>query len=291
MPELPEVETIRRDMARLLLGATIQAVEVRDPTAVREPTIAEFSAALPGSRITAVARRGKYLIVRIGTSPVQRSRPARLPTRQFLIIHLRMTGQLLLGFPDPVSRVRFTFADGRTLNFRDQRRFGEIRLVKDWRRVEGLRRLGIDPLPMKGPLQRGSPNGGHRSRFLQVVRRHTGMIKALLMNQQVIAGVGNIYAQEALFLAGIRPTRRAHRLRLPEVFRLWEALQATLRDAIHHRGSSQNTYRDVLGRSGRAQHFHAVYRRAGQPCPRCQAPLVQVKVSGRSSVFCRSCQR
>ena len=193
-----------------------------------------------------------------------------------------MTGQLLVDSA-PVEkgpRLLITFASGKNLGFHDQRRFGEAWLLPPGKAYHSKYPLGPDAL---SELQRDD--------FVALVRKRTTRIHALLMDQKLLSGVGNIYAQEALFKAAIRPGRPGNRITKLEAARLYDVLQETLQTAIAYRGSSSRNYRDANGEEGSAQTLHAVYRKGGTPCPRCGIPLKASRVGGRGSVFCPQCQK
>jgi formamidopyrimidine-DNA glycosylase len=279
MPELPEVETIRRDLDPHLRGHAVVRLEVRDRRLLSEEQEARVRTMLCGQRWDTLSRRGKYLV-------------ARLANGWELIFHLRMTGQLVLtsergekrtGIIDkplaPRFRLRLDFDHGMALEFYDQRRFGEVFLKGPSDPWPGKTALGPDPL-----------NGLSREDFIELIKAKSTRIKPLLMDQSVLAGVGNIYAQEALFRAAIRPSRPGRRLTRLEAGTLFNALRQTLLSAIKHRGSTSRDYRDAFGHSGSAQLLHAVYRRGGQPCLKCRTSLRETRVGGRGTVFCPRCQ-
>ncbi len=294
MPELPEVETIRRDLDPHLVGHAVVRLEVRDRRLLSQIDEERFRRALSGKVWTALTRKGKYLV-------------ARMANGSELIFHLRMTGQLvllkkppLLGervqgegwqeirFPSPPPspdgrgnnwRMLLEFDHGVGLAFYDQRRFGEVFLRSPKDAWPGKTALGPDPL-----------NGLSREDFIGMVKDKTTRIKPLLMDQRFLAGVGNIYAQEALFRAAIRPSRPGYRITKMEAGTLFNALRETLLSAIEHRGSTSRNYRDAFGESGSAQKLHAVYRRGGQPCLKCRFVLRETRVGGRGTVYCPRCQ-
>ncbi len=270
MPELPEVETIRHDLDAALRGRRVSGCDVFDQRLLSKKRQASFADSLRGKCWTAIERQGKYLVV-------------QLEDRSRLVFHLRMTGQLLINvtsFDNRSPRMTLTFDNGCTLSFYDQRRFGEVWWIAPGQSHRSLEALGPDPLTQLSADQ-----------FLRLVKSKTTRIQPLLMDQHLIAGVGNIYAQEALFRAGVRPTRSSCRISREESQRLFDALKATLQEAIQHRGSTSRNYRDPYGQSGTAQLTHAVYRRGGEPCPRCQQSLRPARVGGRGTVYCAVCQR
>jgi len=278
MPELPEVETVRRDLTGLLPGRTVQRVEVLDPRAVqgfgpdggvrRRETPRAFAAALAGRTLREVVRRGKYLGFLWDDGSA-------------LLAHLRMTGQLIVGVPRPNARVRIFFSDGTCLSFCDTRRFGELWRSADWTRDPAILGLGPEPL--------GS--GWNVAAWGRALRKTTARLQAALLDQRRLAGLGNIYVTEALFLTGIRPTRRGRALRPMEIPRLAANIQKVLNQGVEHRGVSFRDYRDARGERGRAREKLCVYGKAGRPCPECRTVLRGVKVNGRGTVYCPTCQK
>lgn len=271
MPELPEVETIRRDLlGATLVGHRIEDVTVRWPRHIATPSVEELRRRLPSQGILDVRRRGKYLIFPLSHG-------------DFLLIHLKMTGQLLFrratAPPDAYAHTVFHLDRGRELRFCDARKFGRVYLVPDPEEVVGW--LGPEPLDERFTAE----VLGH------LLARRWGRLKSLLLNQAFLAGVGNIYADEALFLAGLHPLRTADSLSPDEVERLHGAIQRVLRQAIAGRGSSVDRYRDASGEQGSYQEELLIFRRTGQPCPRCGGPIERIVVGGRGTHFCPTCQR
>ncbi len=270
MPELPEVETVVRSLAPELVGRRVVEVSVRE-TRLRGGVAADFVARLTGRRIGAIRRRGKYLL-------------AALDDGQVWLVHLGMTGRLTLGTAEQGGlrhdHIVVRFDDGRLLTYNDPRRFGRVAVIGAGS-VPAETGEGVDPL---------APEFTAAALFALTRRRRTP-IKALLMDQRRVAGLGNIYANEILFRAGIRPRRRAARLGRTDCERLVAATRAVLAEAIRRGGSSISDYRDGLGRSGWFQLRHGVYDRAGEPCRRC-ATVIRVRVvCGRSTFYCPNCQR
>ncbi|MCR4404074.1 MAG: bifunctional DNA-formamidopyrimidine glycosylase/DNA-(apurinic or apyrimidinic site) lyase [Candidatus Acetothermia bacterium] len=265
MPELPEVETIRRGLEGLLVGARLAAVEVRDPRLLRDCPLPDLEG-LRGKALERVARRGKFLILDFSGLA--------------LVIHLRMTGRLL---PQEEGHTRLVlgFSDGKRLVLDDPRRFATLHCVRAERleEFEPLRRLGLEPFTASYTL-------GNFQKLLQTKQE----IKRLLLDQRKLAGLGNIYANEALFRAGIHPQRRADSLSLEEAQRLFEAIPQLLEEAIALQGTTISDYRTATGDSGSFQLFLKVYGRGGEPCPRCGAPIEQTSQGGRSTYFCSECQ-
>ncbi len=270
MPELPEVETIRRSLWPRIAGARIQRVIVRERR-LRRPIAADFEARLKGRRIAGIERRGKYLLF-------------QLDDRHVLLVHLGMSGHLALkpaGVRDgPHEHVRLTLDRHRALVFHDPRRFGLMRVGRIDELIE-LHSVGRDPL-----AECWTPDT-----WRVLVHQRRLPIKNLLMDQRVFAGIGNIYANEMLYAAGIRPRRRASGLRQPELVRLAGAMRHVLEKAVRLGGSSISDYRDADGKPGFFQIHHAVYDRAGEPCRRCGTPIRRILLSGRSTFYCPRCQR
>jgi formamidopyrimidine-DNA glycosylase len=277
MPELPEVETIRRELERDVVGLRVKDVEVGDMRSIRRYTKkAAFTQKLEGAKITAVGRRGKYLVL-------------TLDTGQLLVVHLGMSGQLRrMTAKDEVdkhTRVVLTFTQKGQLRFIDPRKFGEVFLADaDGLADEApeLAHLGFDPVEQ--PVSWTS--------FGEALMRRSARLKPLLMDQKFMAGVGNIYADEILFAAGLRYDRLSNSLSTQEIRRLYRSLVETLHDAIKYRGStlSDQQYVDVQGRPGEYQEHHQVYDREGEACRRCRAPIKRIKASKRSTFFCGQCQ-
>ncbi|MEA2624554.1 MAG: formamidopyrimidine-DNA glycosylase [Candidatus Binatota bacterium] len=269
MPELPEVETIRRGLHRRLRGARAIAVEVREPR-LRRAIDVERLRELVGRRVSAVERRAKYLLVRLEGGLVW-------------LVHLGMSGRLLV-LPAAAPRgdhehVRVTFDGGFAVAYRDPRRFGLMKLGREEDLVE---LSGLGPEPLDGGLA-----GEWLGRKLRATRRE---VKAVLLDQRVVAGIGNIYASEILFRAGVRPTRRSYRLTRVEVARIIDATREVLDLAIASRGTSFSDYFDVAGERGSFQTRLAVFDRAGQDCVRCRAAIKRRVHGGRSSFYCPRCQ-
>jgi formamidopyrimidine-DNA glycosylase len=278
MPELPEVETVRSDLERLVAGRRVTRVSVTGRRTIRRQSPDEFRAALSGRRLVTVGRRGKYLLVKLDDGAV-------------LVIHLRMSGQLLVVAPGslaeaaPHTHVVLGLDDDSELHFVDPRTFGELfvtsELAADGRPV-ALGALGVDPLV----------DGLDAELVQRLLGSRRTTLKALLLDQHVLAGVGNIYADEICFRAGIRPTRRTETVTGEEAARLSGAILAVLEEAVALRGSTLRDarYRDVSGAHGSFQHRHAVYGRQGAPCASCGATVLRERVAGRSAHFCPSCQ-
>ncbi len=271
MPELPEVETVRRDLAAALTGATVSAVEVTGLRSTRRHADrAAFAAALAGRTLWRFDRWGKHLLVDLGDA--------------VLVVHLRMSGQLVLAASPAVplakhSHVVITFVDGRQLRFVDPRTFGELFVTSpDLPELAGL-----------GPDALGLPYAA----FAERVGSRRARLKPLLLDQRVVAGIGNIYSDEILWTARLAWSRVAADLRTAELRRLHAAVEEVLRSAIEARGSSlgDGQYVDLAGRPGAYQLRHAVYGREDEPCPRCGRPIRRTVVAQRSHFWCARCQR
>jgi formamidopyrimidine-DNA glycosylase len=276
MPELPEVETIRRGLEREAVGKRVKTVEVTGTRTVRRQPKKQFVTRLTGAKISGVERRGKYLVF-------------KLDTGELLVAHLRMSGQLLKAQakePAPKhTHVVITFTQGGQLRFVDPRTFGELFItVPDelTNEVPELSDLGMDPV--------GEPVSWVR--FGEALMARTTKLKPLLMDQSFIAGLGNIYSDEILWEAGLRHDRTPQSLSTMEVRRLYRAIVEVLHEAVKHRGStlSDQQYVDVYGRPGEFQTLHQVYDREGQPCRRCRSTVVREKLGQRSTYYCPNCQ-
>ena len=263
MPELPEVETVVRSIAPIA-GQRILCAEFRNLRILRGGDPDAMSARLQGRRIAGVRRYGKFIV-------------ASVEDGGYLMIHLGMTGRLLLGgAPGKHTHAIFTF-DRSTLLYDDSRQFGCIEFSEDFpRRVA---RLGPEPLEI--PFDE----------FAAALHRHKTRIKSLLLNQTFLRGVGNIYADEALFRAGIHPQALTRRIRRDRARKLYDAIIAVLTEAIAAGGSSISDYVDAEGRKGFFQISHRVYQRTGEPCTACRTPIRRVIVTQRSSHFCPRCQK
>lgn len=275
MPELPEVETVRQDLQSLTLGSAVLKVEVLLPRTIAYPEVASFQQGLIGACFTVWQRRGKYLL-------------GSLNSGASLVVHLRMTGQMLwLKGSTPLSahtRVRLSLEGGWDLRFVDQRTFGQMWLVPagvaSEQVIPTLQRLGPEPF---------SP--AFSNEYLQAaLERSKRPIKTALLDQTLVAGVGNIYADEALFLSGIHPTTPAFQLSSTVIARLRETLVRVLQAGLAQRGTTWRDYRDLNGLNGNYQGQAWVYGRAGDPCRVCGTPIQRLKLAGRSAHFCPHCQ-
>ncbi len=270
MPELPEVETIVRGLAGKIVGKTIERVDVRLPR-IAIPGGVRFACAVAGDRIVGVRRRGKYVV-------------AELASGRSLVTSLRMTGRLVVAderLPEsPGTHVVLHFAEGSGLRFSDVRTFGRMRLVGP--QEEWDRELGIEPLS----------SGFTQEAFVGMLSGRTTPVKAFLLDQRRIAGIGNIYACEALWEARIRPSVPSRRLTRPAIHRLHRAVVDVLHRAIEMRGTSVDDYVDADGLQGGFQNNLSVYGRDGRPCLRCETTtVVRTVLAQRGTWWCRRCQR
>ncbi|HUN06850.1 MAG TPA: bifunctional DNA-formamidopyrimidine glycosylase/DNA-(apurinic or apyrimidinic site) lyase [Aggregatilineales bacterium] len=272
MPELPEVETVVRGLRRPLVGQQIIAVEYEKSSVIRRPSPDEFMARVTGQRVLSINRRAKYILCQLEDG--------------ILAVHLKMTGRLYVADQpateesgvDRWVRILFRLANGQTLYFSDARRFGGVFYIHDI--AEIAPNLGPEPLEdnFTPAVLTERLNGRNRQ------------IKALLLEQSFIAGVGNIYADESLFAAKIHPLRRADTLTKAEIKRLHGTIRDALNSGIQHEGASINWYRKPDGTTGESQDHFAVYDREGEPCLRCGAPIVKIRVAQRGTHFCPHCQ-
>lgn len=274
MPEMPEVEQVRKTLVPHITGKRILGVEVRLPRLIVHPDAEAFSRELEGRRFDRVERQGKYLLL-------------RLDSGRTLMVHLRITGALVAcpkeGPEPPYAKVRFGLEGEEDLWFTDIRTFGTLCLLggDDPYINTGLATLGPEPL-----------SEGFTPEYLRkIAARSSQAVKSFILDQRKIAGLGNIYADEALFKARIHPLRPARLLKKEETERLWEAVNAVIAQGLENRGTSFRNYQDANGEMGNNQNHLQVYQRKGQPCRACGETLVQIKVGGRGSVYCPACQK
>ena len=269
MPELPEVETIKRDLETKIVGLCFTGVTLSWPRMLQNLTPEAFNRRLISQCIEGITRRGKYLIFQLSNG-------------EALILHLRMSGSLRLDdacSDDPYIRAIFSFNNGANLCFRDPRKFGMIWLVADEEQVTG--KLGPEPLDTSFTAKE----------LRSILSTHTAPIKAVLCDQTLIAGVGNMYADEALFDAKIHPERKANSLSRDEIKRLHHAIGEVLKKAIKWGGASISDYRRPDGKSGEAQFVFKVAHLSGKKCDRCGTPIERIPIRKRGSYFCPKCQR
>jgi formamidopyrimidine-DNA glycosylase len=284
MPELPEVETVVRGLRASILNRSIVGIRIGKSDFIDDPgALAEF---LPGARIAAVERFGKFIAITIQpSSGTSSDRDVSAPSSEgkaFLIVHLGMTGQLIpRGAADavaPHTHVFIELDDGRELRYTDIRRFGRIAFVPESLIAPFQSKLGADPLEITA------------AEFVATFQSRHARVKALLLDQSVLRGMGNIYADESLWRARIHPARIAANAKPNQLRQLHAAMQKVLAAAIRLRGSSISDFLDAEGEPGSYQLRHRVYGRKGKPCPRCGATIRRIVVSGRGSYFCPDCQ-
>ena len=293
MPELPEVETLRRELFSAVRGRIIRSVQVKVPKMVKPLTPAKFSQQLRGKKILDVNRRAKILIVKLSGD-------------NYLMIHLKLTGQLIFipkklqaksykliigghpqkgganNLPNQFTHIIFDFSDGSKLFFNDLRKFGWMRIADKQQADKLASEFGIEPLEKDFTL----PN------FNAILKKYPNRkIKQILMDQSLIAGVGNIYTDESCFCAKIRPTRIVKTLKDKEIKDLYHCLPKILKLAISKKGTSADTYIQLDGSQGGMEPYLKVYGRKGQMCKRCKGVIERIKLNGRGTHFCRQCQR
>lgn len=287
MPELPEVETIRRDLQEDIIGQRVTKIDVRLAKSVRNPEDL-FVRTLLNRTVKAIDRRGKLLMVEFDG------------TDWTLLIHLRMTGQLLFQrpkqelvagghpwppfdtpLPNKYTHVILEFSKGGILFFNDLRQFGYMKLVDPAERAAVLKQYGVEPITDDFTLDA----------FTDLLGKRKGPVKGFLLNQTLVSGLGNIYADEACWHAQIRPDRKINSLSRAEVRALFQACRDVLTEAIEHRGTSFRDYRDSQGRQGGYAKLLKVYGRAGEACPRCGGTIIKTRLVGRGTHSCPACQR
>ena len=281
MPELPEVETVARGLRLAILGRRILSVTLGKTDFIDDPVALEQH--LPGRRIEAIERYGKFILLRLSADARGNGVPGGAGANTAsLLVHLGMTGQLA---PSPAEKpcekhthVCLLLDDGREVRYIDARRFGRIAYLTETPLAEELTGFGADPLEVS------------KEQFVQSIRGRCARIKALLLDQSVLRGVGNIYADESLWRAKIHPARLGAKLTWDQTTTLWRALQKILRQAIAMRGSSISDFLDVEGEPGEYQRRHRAYGREGKRCYRCRTVIRRGIVAGRSSYFCPKCQ-
>lgn len=298
MPELPEVETIRRDLAASIVGQEISAVKLLFLKTAKNQA-AFFVETLEGHKVEEVGRTGKLLILKIKKKGTEK-------TQHYLLVHLKMTGQLILvagakkiggghslggnsfadsvggELPNKYTRAIIEFKSGPKLFFNDLRKFGYLKIVNE----EDLARIlavGYGPEPL---------TSGFSAAYLSVkLKNKKKNIKAFLLDQKIIAGLGNIYVDESLFLAGIKPMRIASSLKALEIKKLYQEINKVIKKAIVSRGTTFNNYVDSAGKKGNFSRLLKVYGRGKLPCPKCKRPLIKTKLAGRGTHYCDYCQK
>ncbi|HLC89838.1 MAG TPA: DNA-formamidopyrimidine glycosylase [Patescibacteria group bacterium] len=297
MPELPEVETLRRELSVAIKGKTIKSAEIKWPKMVKPLAPAEFAKKIKGKKIIAVNRRAKVLILDLNDN-------------NYLVIHLKLTGQFIFSrfaprqargknkprlvfgghpqkggtqnLPNKFTHIIITFTDGSKLFFNDLRKFGWMRIV-DQRSVDQLiSEYGVEPLSKEFNLKK----------FQEILKRYPNRkIKQILMDQSLIAGVGNIYCDESCFGGRILPTRIVNTLKEKEIKSLYRYLPKILRFAIAKKGTSANTFIQLDGKPGGMEPYLKVYGRKGEKCKRCGDKIMRIKLNGRGTHFCQNCQK
>jgi formamidopyrimidine-DNA glycosylase len=275
MPELPEVETIARGLASRLTGDFIESVWLGSKPEPLKSSAAEIAATLQSRRIADVRRMGKHIVFELVSTRGRRSEK-RVGAKAQWIVHLGMTGSMLVCKPEleiaKHTHAVVKLASGRELRFVDPRRFGRLSVARDFDAV------GCEPLDVK------------LDRFITLFHGRKTPIKSALLNQKLLRGVGNIYGDESLFRAGIRPRRRAASLTRENLRRLYKSVQEVLKEAIALGGSSVSDYVDSDGQEGSFQLEHRVYGREGERCLSCKAAIKRIVIAGRSSHYCPKCQ-
>lgn len=271
MPELPEVETIKRDLARLIVGKKVLDIETDSAKQIK-PSLKVVKKAIVGATIRKIGRRAKLLQIFLSNDKI-------------LIIHLKLTGRLLVrkkgAARDKWQHITFIFSGNKELRFTDLRKFGWIKLLRDKKELERiLAEFGPEPL-----------DDLDLKEFRIIIASSSRAIKVLLLDQKKIAGIGNIYASEALFLAKIYPGRKANDLKDNEIKKLFEAIEKVLKAGIKYRGASDQYYLDALGHKGSYQDHFLVYGRAGEKCFKCNEKIKKIKLGGRSTYYCPKHQK
>jgi formamidopyrimidine-DNA glycosylase len=274
VPELPEVETIRSGLEPVLAGRRLEHVTILDPRLTRPDPPETVAAALEGERVALVRRRGKYLVF-------------TFESRRHLLVHLRMTGSFRYdaggaGPDDPYRRAVVRLDDGSAVAYRDVRRFGTWLLLEPWELDDYLNeRIGEEPLD----------SGFTTRKLAQALQGRRATVKAALLDQRAVAGLGNIYADEALWYARVHPRRPAGEIAPEEVEALRRGIRRALRTGIARQGATLRDYRDPNGAAGEMQEAFRVYGRAEEPCRRCGTRIAKTRVAGRSTWFCPACQQ
>ena len=280
MPELPEVETIRRGLQRKIKNKQIKDIVINVDKIVKKPYLEEFIAKIKDKKIKEIDRRGKYIII-------------HLNSEDKLIVHLGMTGLLIYPYDNKIAEKEinpkhnhlvFTFTDNTQLVFNDVRRFGKVYLISNINEIETLSKLGVEPLE----------DYFTEEVFTQILnKKKNGKIKSFLMKQEFIAGLGNIYANEVLYRSNIHPLRPVSSLNKKEIKNLYQQIKLVLGEAVKLRGSTvaDEAYRDTDGKKGKFAKKLQVYARKGEPCIKCGHSIEVVRIEGRSSFICPQCQK
>ncbi len=273
MPELPEVETVKRDLTQSVLGNRIESLRVLDSRVIRDISPRQFAKRLTGRTIQDISRRGKAII-------------CRLDNAQHLIVQLMMTGQLvsLQSLPAALpkeTKIIFQLSNQTHLLYNDQRLFGRLTVIEDLAGFKHFTKLGPEPF-----------DESFNPRFIKDSFHNRAVaVKKVLLDHTFVAGIGNIYASEILFRSGIDPRRQAGKIKAVEIQRMHRQTIEVLEEAIFHRGSSMRNYRDGLGQKGQFNTLIRVYAREGEPCLNCKKPVIKIVQGGRSTFFCKKCQK
>ena len=271
MPELPEVETIRQQLEKEIIGKRVKEIEVKDPRMINVPA-KEFKETLEGAKVKDIRRRAKLLIVDFDNG-------------YSLIVHLKLTGNLIYNQKaDKRTNVCFIFRGGDRLVYQDIRKLGYMKLMRTDLAKDTIHahNFGPEVLDKDFTLEEFQK---------KISQKKKSKIKPLLMDQKFLAGIGNVYSQEACFRAGIKPQRLASSLSKEEIKRLYEELRKILVQALKYRGASVDEYLDIYGKKGGFEPFLQVYGRKGKPCFRCGKKIQLIKLGGRSTYFCPNCQK
>ncbi|MDI6731210.1 MAG: DNA-formamidopyrimidine glycosylase [Candidatus Margulisbacteria bacterium] len=263
MPELPEVETIKREIEPFIVGRKIEGIEIKDHRNIKGISPEQFKKKLIGQKFKGLTRQAKYMLFELASG-------------NYLTIHLGMTGRLLFA-PDKYVKIVFNLSGGKNLYFSDARLFGKIRFFEAMPNLK----LGPEPLQKEFTVE-----------YLKKIfsKRHSS-IKVLLLDQKLLSGVGNIYANEALFRAGINPHRKASSLSEAEIKKMQHAIEEVLEEAIKYRGTSDSWYVDAKGEKGGFQLRLKVYGKKNQPCPKCGTTIKREAMGQRGTFFCGNCQK
>ncbi len=305
MPELPEVETIKRGLENKVIGKKITNVEVMQKKSIRNPR-AEFVKKLKSKSIEKIERKGKFLAIKLKSKDLLRGNLNISPKRRrhwpmspsktlcvcatrrdlYLIIHLGMTGQLVYikdkRATDKHSRVLISFNDGARIYFNDIRRFGYLKLADAEEKEEIFSALGVDSISKDFTFKK----------LISILKNRRASLKSILLNQKLVAGIGNIYTDEICFVAGLKPNRKVNTLGSAEIKKLYNSIKRVLKLAIKHHGTSFRDYVDSEGKRGNFASFLKVYQRENQICLKCRKGVIKkIKIAGRSTRYCENCQR
>ncbi|MFA5829145.1 MAG: DNA-formamidopyrimidine glycosylase [Candidatus Gracilibacteria bacterium] len=272
MPELPEVETIIRELKSVLIGKKFASLNVKVDS-IFLPSAKDVTAKIKNLKILDIQRRGKFIVL-------------VLDKKMRLVIHLRMTGRLLWNMSDGREKFIcgvFSFTDGTSLIYSDVRKFGKIWLYneKDYEQATGIKRLGIEPFDSRFSLEY----------FLDLFADKKGILKNTLLRQDIIAGIGNIYADEVCFKSRLNPKSRLEKLKKADYIKLYLAIISCLEEGINHNGTSVSDFVGTRGTLGKHQHYLQVYGRKGDPCYVCKNPIKKTVVAGRGTFYCENCQK